>query len=74
MLILSRYVYSFFNLSLMLIILYLLVRFILTIQQDVEKRILEYSLGMRRTLYLNRMQTTISRDSWRNNGVCVTAL
>jgi hypothetical protein len=23
---------------------------------------------------LNHMQTTISRDSWRNNGVCVTAL
>jgi hypothetical protein len=32
----------------MLIFLYLVMRFILTVQQDVEKRILEYSLGMRR--------------------------
>ena len=35
----------FFNLSLVLVFLYLLVQFILTVQRDVEHRIAEYSMG-----------------------------
>jgi hypothetical protein len=46
---LKRAVYSylqfFFNLSLILLFLYLAVQFILTVQRDVEERISEYSMG-----------------------------
>lgn len=34
-----------FNLSLILVFLYLLVQFIFTVQRDVEERIGEYSMG-----------------------------
>jgi hypothetical protein len=40
-----RYLQFFFNLSLILVFLYLLIQFILTVQRDVEQRISEYSLG-----------------------------
>ncbi len=40
-----RYLQFFFNLSLILLFLYLLVQFILTVQRDVEHRISEYSMG-----------------------------
>jgi Di-sulfide bridge nucleocytoplasmic transport domain len=39
------YLQFFFNLSLILIFLYLAVQFILTVQKDVEKRISEYTQG-----------------------------
>ncbi len=41
----SRYLQFFFNLSLILVFLYLVVQFILTVQRDVEHRISEYSQG-----------------------------
>jgi hypothetical protein len=40
-----RYLQFFFNLSLVLVFLYLLLQFILTVQRDVEQKIAEYSLG-----------------------------
>ena len=40
------YLQFFFNLSLILIFLYLVVQFIITVQKDVEHRISEYSQGM----------------------------
>lgn len=40
-----RYLQFFFNLSLILVFLYLLVQFIFTVQRDVEHRISEYSMG-----------------------------
>ena len=40
-----RYLQFFFNSSLVLLFLYLLVQFILTVQRDVEHRISEYSMG-----------------------------
>lgn len=43
--ILLGYLQFFFNLSLVLVFLYLLVQFILTVQRDVEQRISEYSMG-----------------------------
>jgi hypothetical protein len=39
------YLQFFFNLSLILLFLYLALQFILTVQRDVEKRISEYSMG-----------------------------
>lgn len=39
------YLQFFFNLSLVLMFLYLLVQFILTVQRDVEHRISEYAMG-----------------------------
>lgn len=39
------YLQVFFNLSLILVCLYLLVLFIITVQRDVEHRISEYSMG-----------------------------
>ena len=41
----NRYLQFFFNLSLILIFLYLLVQFIITVQRDVGHRIAEYSQG-----------------------------
>lgn len=41
----NSYLQFFFNLSLVLVFLYLLVQFILTVQRDVEHRISEYSMG-----------------------------
>lgn len=43
--VLLGYLQFFFNLSLILVFLYLLVQFILTVQRDVEHRISEYSMG-----------------------------
>ena len=40
------YLQFFFNLALVLVFLYLLVQFILTVQRDVEHRISDYSMGM----------------------------
>ena len=40
-----RYLQFFFNLSLVLVFLYLVLQFILTVQRDVEPRISEYSMG-----------------------------
>jgi len=45
----SRYLQFGFNLSLVLLFLYLVVQFIVTVQRDVEQRISEYSMG---TLFL----------------------
>lgn len=42
---LDSYLQFFFNLSLILLFLYLVVQFILTVQRDVEERISEYSMG-----------------------------
>lgn len=39
------YLQFFFNLSLVLLFLYLVVQFVLTVQRDVEQRISEYSMG-----------------------------
>lgn len=44
----SRYLQFCFNLTLILLFLYLAVQFILTVQRDVEQRISEYSMGMYR--------------------------
>ncbi|KAI0079088.1 hypothetical protein K474DRAFT_1659577 [Panus rudis PR-1116 ss-1] len=44
--ILLGYLQFFFNLSLILVFLYLLVQFILTVQRDVEQRISEYSMDI----------------------------
>jgi hypothetical protein len=41
----GRYLQFFFNSALVLLFLYLLVQFILTVQRDVEQRISEYSMG-----------------------------
>jgi hypothetical protein len=41
----NRYLQFFFNFSLILLFLYLVVQFILTVQRDVEQRISEYSMG-----------------------------
>ena len=41
----TRYLQFMFNLSLILVFLYLLVQFIFTVQRDVEQRIGEYSMG-----------------------------
>ena len=41
----DRYLQFMFNLSLILVFLYLLVQFIFTVQRDVEERIGEYSMG-----------------------------
>lgn len=41
----SSYIQVFFNFSLILVCLYLLVLFILTVQRDVEHRVSEYSMG-----------------------------
>lgn len=43
--VLLGYLQFFFNLSLILVFLYLLLQFILTVQRDVEHRISEYSMG-----------------------------
>lgn len=40
-----RYLQFFFNSALVVLFLYLLVQFILTVQRDVEQRISEYSMG-----------------------------
>lgn len=45
----SRYLQVFFNLSLILVFLYLVLQFIITVQRDVEQRISEYSMGMYRS-------------------------
>jgi hypothetical protein len=42
----TRYLQFFWNLSLIILVLYLVVQFILTVQRDVEHRISEYSSGM----------------------------
>jgi hypothetical protein len=47
------YLQFFFNLSLVLVFLYLVLQFILTVQRDVEQRISEYSMGMNRLLTLS---------------------
>jgi hypothetical protein len=39
------YLQFFFNSALVVLFLYLLVQFILTVQRDVEQRISEYSMG-----------------------------
>ncbi|GBE78697.1 Nucleus export protein [Sparassis crispa] len=44
--VLLGYLQFFFNLSLILVFLYLLVQFILTVQRDVEQRISEYSMDV----------------------------
>ncbi|GJE94203.1 di-sulfide bridge nucleocytoplasmic transport domain-containing protein [Phanerochaete sordida] len=44
--VLLGYLQFFFNLSLILVFLYLLVQFILTVQRDVEHRIAEYSMDI----------------------------
>ncbi|EMD41370.1 hypothetical protein CERSUDRAFT_89935 [Gelatoporia subvermispora B] len=44
--ILLGYLQFFFNLSLILVFLYLLIQFILTVQRDVEQRISEYSMDI----------------------------
>ncbi|KIJ21347.1 hypothetical protein PAXINDRAFT_104352 [Paxillus involutus ATCC 200175] len=44
--VLLGYLQFFFNLSLVLVFLYLLVQFILTVQRDVEQRISEYSMDI----------------------------
>ncbi|CAL1697024.1 unnamed protein product [Somion occarium] len=44
--VLLGYLQFFFNLSLILVFLYLLVQFILTVQRDVEQRISEYSMDI----------------------------
>lgn len=41
----ASYLQFFFNLSLILVFLYLVLQFILTVQRDVEQRISEYSMG-----------------------------
>jgi hypothetical protein len=41
----GRYLQFFFNSALVLLFLYLLVQFVLTVQRDVEQRISEYSMG-----------------------------
>lgn len=46
----TSYLQFFFNLSLILIFLYLTIQFILTVQRDVEHRISEYSMGVSYTL------------------------
>lgn len=43
--VLLGYLQFFFNLSLVLVFLYLVIQFILTVQRDVELRISEYSMG-----------------------------
>jgi hypothetical protein len=40
-----RYLQFFFNSALVVLFLYLLVQFVLTVQRDVEQRISEYSMG-----------------------------
>jgi hypothetical protein len=40
-----RYLQFFFNSALVVLFLYLLLQFILTVQRDVEHRISEYSMG-----------------------------
>ena len=40
-----RYLQFFFNLALILLFLYLVVQFIITVQRDVQERISEYSMG-----------------------------
>ena len=42
----NSYVQFMFNLSLLLMFLYLVVQFILTIQRDVQYRVSEYSMGV----------------------------
>ncbi|PCH33102.1 hypothetical protein WOLCODRAFT_134900 [Wolfiporia cocos MD-104 SS10] len=44
--VLLGYLQFFFNLSLILVFLYLLIQFILTVQRDVEQRIAEYSMDI----------------------------
>lgn len=44
--VLLGYLQFFFNLSLILVFLYLLVQFILTVQRDVEQRVSEYSMDI----------------------------
>jgi hypothetical protein len=41
----ASYLQFFFNLSLIVLFLYLVLQFILTVQRDVEQRISEYSMG-----------------------------
>jgi hypothetical protein len=41
----GRYLQFFFNSALVLLFLYLLVQFVLTVQRDVEQRVSEYSMG-----------------------------
>ncbi|KAG1777286.1 Di-sulfide bridge nucleocytoplasmic transport domain-containing protein [Suillus placidus] len=59
--VLLGYLQFFFNLSLVMVFLYLLVQFILTVQRDVEHRISEYSMdivqeiGMCATQYRNNL-------------------
>ena len=52
---LSRYLQFMFNLSLILLFLYLLVQFIFTIQKDVEERVSEYSQGRPDIQFFHRM-------------------
>jgi Di-sulfide bridge nucleocytoplasmic transport domain len=40
-----RYLQFFFNSALVVLFLYLLLQFILTVQRDVEHRVSEYSMG-----------------------------
>jgi len=45
--VIRRYLQVFFNTSLCMVFLWLLLQFILTVQRDVQQRILEHSMGTR---------------------------
>ncbi|KAF8971592.1 Di-sulfide bridge nucleocytoplasmic transport domain-containing protein [Flammula alnicola] len=59
--ILLGYLQFFFNLSLILIFLYLFVQFIVTVQKDVEHRILEYSQEIIQEISMCAVQYTNNR-------------
>ncbi|TRM62936.1 Di-sulfide bridge nucleocytoplasmic transport domain-containing protein [Schizophyllum amplum] len=59
--ILLGYLQFFFNLSLVLVFLYLVLQFILTVQRDVEQRISEYSMDI-------VQEISLCVGQYRNNG------
>ena len=64
--VLLGYLQFFFNLSLILVFLYLLVQFIITVQRDVEHRISEYSMGAWYDVCLPYMHSRPCRDRTRD--------
>ncbi|KIL71090.1 hypothetical protein M378DRAFT_116676 [Amanita muscaria Koide BX008] len=62
--ILSGYLQFFFNLSLILLFLYLVIQFIITVQRDVENRISEYSMEIVQEIAMCALQ--------HKNNLCTT--
>ena len=57
--IVPSYLQFFFNLSLILVFLYLLIQFILTVQRDVEHKVAEYSMGTSPIIFIPLATTNI---------------